>query len=56
MFGICNVYIHNMFNSLLYLGTFYKLRFDYLEKDDYTDCICICGSADEGIVNSDRLK
>ena len=45
-----------MFNSLLYLGTFGKLRFDYLEKDDYTDCKFICGVADEGIMKSDRLK
>ena len=45
-----------MFNCLLYLGTFGKLRFDCLEKDDYTDCKFICGVADEGIMKSDRLK
>ena len=56
MFGICNFYIHKMFNCLLYLGTFGKLRFDCLEKNDYTDCKFICGVADEGIMKSDRLK
>ena len=56
MFGICNFHIHKMFNSLLYLGTFGKLRFDYLEKGDYTDCKFICGVADEGIMKYDRLK
>ena len=45
-----------MFNCLLCLGTFGKLRFDYLEKDDYTDCKFICRVADEGIMKSDRLK
>ena len=45
-----------MLNCLLYLGTFGKLRFDYLEKDDYTDCKFICSVADEGIMKSDRLK
>ena len=45
-----------MFNCLLYLGTLSKLRFDYLEKDDYTDCKFICRVADEGIMKSDRLK
>ena len=45
-----------MFNCLLYSGTFGKLRFDYLEKDDYTDCKFICSVADEGIMKSDRLN
>ena len=40
----------------MYLGTFGKLGFVYLEKDDYTDCKFICGSVDEGIMKSDRLK
>ena len=40
----------------MYLGTFWKLGFVYLEKDDYTDCKFICGSVDEGIMKSGRLK
>ena len=40
----------------LYLGTFGKLGFDYLEEDDYTDYKFICGVTDEGIMKSDRLK
>ena len=34
MFSLCNVYIHKMLNSfyMVYLGTFGKLRFDFLEK------------------------
>ena len=40
----------------LYLGTFGKLGFDYLEEDDYTDYKFICGVANEGIMKSDRLK
>ena len=37
-------------------GNFGKLGFVYLEKDDYTDCKFICGSVDEGIMKSDRVK
>ena len=40
----------------MYLGTFGKLEFVYLEEDEYTDCKFICGSVDEGIMKSDRLK
>ena len=40
----------------LYLGTFGKLGFDYLEEDDYTDYKFICGVTGEGIMKSDRLK
>ena len=38
------------------MGTSGKLKFDYLEKDDYTDRKFICDVADEGIMKSDRLK
>ena len=40
----------------MYLRTFGKLGFVYLEEDEYTDCKFICGSVDEGIMKSDRLK
>ena len=40
----------------MYLGTFGKLRFDYLEKSNYTDCKFICGVANEGIMKFDRLE
>ena len=40
----------------LYLGTFGKLGFDYLEEDDYTDYKFIFGVTKEGIMKSDRLK
>ena len=40
----------------VYLGTFGKLRFNYLEKSNYTDCKFKCGVADEGIMKSNRLK
>ena len=41
---------------MVYLGTFEKLRFDFLEKSNCTDCKFICGVADEGIMKSARLE
>ena len=40
----------------MYSGTFGKLRFDFLEKSNCTDCKFICGVADEGIMKSARLE
>ena len=59
MFTICNVYINKMLSSF-YMCCIWELLENWdlmidLEKNYNTDCICIYGIANEGIIKSDKL-
>ena len=59
MFTIYNVYINKMLSSF-YMGCIWELLENWdlmidLEKNYNTDCMFICGIADEGIIKSDKL-